>query len=120
MNIKRLPIVFLAGGLASKALLVLLWKLWQLPGLFGMLISYDPVAFIFAERVAGVFFDQRRFFPTPGEASLFEVLLVIGFGIECLLVGFMLQWLLRRYKGSRRSEEVTTMLPRAEPPAELK
>lgn len=104
MNIKRLPMAFLVVGLVFKTLLVFLWRLWKFPGLLNLLIYYDPGAFHFAEKMAGLFFDQRRLVPTLGESVLFEIFLVIGFGIECLLVGFLLRWLLRRFLGRRGDE----------------
>ena len=104
MNIKRLPIAFMIGGLVLKALLVLLWKFFRVPELMGLLTTYDPGAFAFAEKGAGLFFDQRRIAPAPGESALFEVLLVIGFGIECLLVGLLVRWFLRRYQSPRAGE----------------
>jgi hypothetical protein len=101
MNIRRLPIAFLVLGLGIKALLVLLWRLWQLPVLPNLLVHYDPGAFHFAEKMTRLFFDPRRLAPPPGEALLFEVFLVIGFGIECLLIGLLVQWVLIRFRVTR-------------------
>jgi hypothetical protein len=108
MNIKRIPIAFLLAGLVFKTLLVLLWRFWKFPGLLNLLIHYDPGAFHFAERAAALFFDQRRLAPTSGESALFEIFLVIGFGIECLFLGLMVQWALRRLGGSRSAPPMTT------------
>jgi hypothetical protein len=108
MNINRLPIAFLVVGLAFKALLVLLWRLWRLPVLPNLLVYYDPGAFYFAEKMTRLFFDARRLAPPPGEALLFEVFLVIGFGIECLVIGFVLQWVLRRFRGPRGGPSIPT------------
>jgi hypothetical protein len=88
--------MFLVGGLGLKGLLVLLWRLFKLPGLLGLLTTYDPAAFWFAENAKGLFFDQRRFAPTPAESVTFELLLILGFGIECLVVGFIISWFLRK------------------------
>jgi len=103
-NIKRLPVIFLVVGLVLKTILVLPWRLSQAPGLLKLAIYYDPGAFHFAERSAGLLFDQRRLVPTSGESVLFEIFLFIGFGIECLLVGFLLRWLLGRFLGRRGDE----------------
>jgi hypothetical protein len=109
MNIKRLPIAFLVVGLVFKTLLVFLWRLWKFPGVLNLLIYYDPGAFHFAEKMAGLFFDQRRLAPTSGESALFEIFLVIGFGIECLVLGFVVQWVLRRFRGPRSAPSMPTM-----------
>src|SRR5713226_5087224 len=108
MNIRRLPVAFLVVGLALKATLVFLWRLFPIPGILKLLIYYDPGAFHFAERAAKLFFDQRRLAPTPAESILFEVFLVIGFGIECLLIGFVVQWVLRRFGGPRSAPSMPT------------
>ena len=108
MNIKRLSIAFLVVGLVFKTFLVFLWRLWKFPGLLNLLIYYDPGAFRFAERMAGLFFDQRRLAPTSAESALFEVFLVIGFGVECLVLGFVAQWVLRRFGGPRSAPSMPT------------
>ncbi len=108
MNIKRLPIVFLVVGIALKATLVLLWRLSQIPGILKLLVYYDPGAFHFAEKTAGLFFDQRRLAPTPAESILFEIFLVIGFGIECLVIGSLAEWVLRRFRGPRDAPSIPT------------
>lgn len=97
----RLPIAFLSGGVLLKSLMVLAWRLFQPPRLFDFLTTYDPGAFVFAERGVSLFFDQRRIAPSGGEAALFELLLVVGFGMECFILGFLIQWCRRSYKGRR-------------------
>ena len=63
MNIKKLPVAFLVGGLVIKTLLVLLWRQWGSGGLLSLLIDYDPGARYFAERMT------RLFFTTGGSLS---------------------------------------------------
>lgn len=100
-NVRKLPIWFLATGIALKGILLLLWRLWELPELTKPLIYYDPGALFFAERMVRLFFDPRRLFPGHGEAALFELFLVLGFGIECLIAGFVLRWVLLLSAGQR-------------------
>lgn len=83
--------------------LVLVWKFFHIPGLLSLLTTYDPGAFWFAERTTALLFDQRRFAPAPGEPLVFELALVVGFGIECLLIGMAVTWLLRRRAGRLES-----------------
>jgi hypothetical protein len=90
MDARRLPIVFMIGGFVCKGLLVGLWRLFKIPEVLNLLTTYDPVAFAFAQRGAALFFDTRRIAPTSGESALFEVLLVIAFSVECLLLGFII------------------------------
>jgi hypothetical protein len=95
---KRLPAVFLVGGMALKGLLVIAWRLSKAPALLALLTTYDPAGFWFAEKTRALLFDQRRIAPTPAEAVTFEVLLIVGFGIECLIVGLVIFWILRKLR----------------------
>jgi len=104
MNIKRLPIAFLVLGLVFKAFLVFLWRHARSPGLLSLLTYYDPGARYFAERMTRLFFDHGGITLAPGAPTFFDIFLVIGFGIECLLVGFLLRWLLGRSLGRRGDE----------------
>jgi hypothetical protein len=107
MNIRRLPIAFLVLGLAFKTFLVLLWRHWSSGALLNLLIYYDPGARYFAEKVTRLFFDYGGITLAPGANAFFDVVLVIGFGIECLLAGFLLRWLLERFQGQRPDEGLT-------------
>ena len=107
MNIKRLPIVLLVVGLAFKGILVVLWRLWQIPRLPDLLIYYDPGARYFAEVMTRLFFDYRGITMAAGAPAFYEVFLVVGFGIECLLVGFLLRWLLHRFQSPHSATPTT-------------
>jgi len=100
----RLPTLFLICGLALKALLVVIWRFSQSPEVLTLLTTYDPIAFRFAEKGAALFFDPRRIVPGAGEALLFEVLLVVIFGLESMVVGLVAQALFRRknWRGGAR------------------
>jgi hypothetical protein len=105
---KRLPAVFLVGGMALKGLLVIAWRLSKAPALLALLTTYDPAGFWFAERTTALLFDHRRIAPTPVEAATFEVLLIVGFGIECLIAGLVISWILRR---PRPPQQIESPLP---------
>jgi len=96
MNTSKYPVVFLIGGMMLKGLLVLLASFIRSDALVVLLTTYDPLALAFANWGSSLFFDPRRIAPGPGKARIFEMLLVIGFGIECLLVGFVFRWFRRR------------------------
>ena len=98
----RLPLLFLVAGLAIKSLLVLAWRYSQAPELTDLLTSYDPGAFAFAEKAVALVFDPRRIAPTPEESVAFECLLVLGFGLECLVVGLLCQMVLRYWKPRKK------------------
>lgn len=104
MTIWRLPLILLLGGLFVKTLLVALWRGSQGPELMTLLTTLDPGAFAFAVNGVASFYDQRRIAPTPAEATLFEALLIIGFGVECMLVGLVIRWLLQRVRGAASTQ----------------
>ena len=104
MNIKRLPIAFLIMGLVFKAFLLVLWRHWRPVAVMDLLTYYDPGARYLAENVTHLLFDYGGITFAPGANACYEVVLVIGFGIECLLAGFLLRWLLGRFQGQRPNE----------------
>ena len=90
----RLPVAFLFVGLLFKTTLVVLFGLWHTALILRLDLLYDPGAWYFAEKIANFFFRRE---PPPTESVVYEISLVVGFGIECLLIGLMLQCLLRRW-----------------------
>ncbi len=108
MKIERLPIAFLAVGLVFKTLLVFMWRHGGSPGVLNLLIYYDPGARYFAERVTRLFFDYGGITLAPGSNTFFDVSLVIGFGIECLVLGFVVRWFLSRFRHSEGPRSMPT------------
>jgi hypothetical protein len=100
-SMKRLPIAFMVGGLLFKAGLEALWKLTGFPEIARLLTTFDPGAVWFATKVTSVLFDQRRIAPTPAEATMFALLLILGFGLECLFLGIIVQQFRVRWRGNR-------------------
>jgi len=110
MNVKRLPWLFLVVGIALKATLILFWRVSHIPAILKLLVHYDPGARQFAEEMTQLFFYHRGFTFAPGASISFEVFLAIGFGIECLVLGFVVQWVLRRF-GAPRNAPSMPMTP---------
>jgi hypothetical protein len=108
MTIRKLPFVLSGVGLLLKAALVALSGFSKSPFLVTLLTTYDPGAFAFANWGSSIFFDPRRFGPAPGEVQVFEILLVVGFGVECLLIGLLVRWFLQRDQSQRGREFGTT------------
>ena len=98
---KQYPIILLIGGIVSKGLLVLLTYFIKSPALVSALTTFDPGALTFANWGTSLFFDSRGIAPSPGEAHIFEILLVLAFGIECWCIGFVFRWLMQRVGKTR-------------------
>lgn len=106
--LKRLPVLFLVAGLAFKGLLVLAWRISEAPELSNLLTIWDPGAFAFAEKGVALIFDPRRIAPTPGEALTFELLLILGFGLESMVVGLLWESLVRSKRSGPAAKQVSS------------
>lgn len=97
------PLIAFWIGTAVKAILIGFFRIVPSPELLRLLTDFDPGAFAFANWGSSLFFDPRRIAPGPGEALIFEILLAIGFGVECLMIGLLVQWLMHRAGTDRQS-----------------
>ena len=88
---QRLPLLLLLCGALLKASLVVGWRITRNETTFKILTIYDPVSFWLAELGVGLAFDQRRIGPSPLEALTFEVLLILGFALQCFVLGMILR-----------------------------
>src|SRR5258708_17414463 len=92
LRANRLPVAFLLLGLLFKTALVVLFRFWHTALILRLALYYDPGAWYFAEKMTNLFIRHE---PTPRDAEIFDVSLVIGLGIECFLVGLAFQRLLQ-------------------------
>ncbi len=91
MNRRRLPFVLMGVGALIKAILVGLTKLGDFPTAVRLATKYDPAAFVFATWGSSLFFSPKRIAPGNGEVQIFETLLVISFGVECFVLGYIIR-----------------------------
>jgi hypothetical protein len=98
MNIqmRRLPIYLFVIGAIFKAVLVVLWRLYQPAEIYGLLIKYDPIGNWGAYNVTSLLFGHRRVVLKMSEGLFFEIILVIAFAIECFILGLILQMAIRK------------------------
>jgi hypothetical protein len=90
--IRRLPLLLLVSGALLKAALIAGFRITGGgPTAYRLVLVYDPVSVWLAEQGVRLAFDQRRVFPTPPEAIAFDVLLVLGFAMQCFLLGIILR-----------------------------
>ncbi len=104
MTIRQIPTYFFIVGAGFKAMLIVLWRLYQPVEIYDLLITYDPVGIWVARILTSLFFSHRRIAPTPTEAFVYEIVLTIIFAFECAVLGLVLrmtiQWLRRKRQSS--------------------
>ena len=94
INRRRIPFILLGAGALTKALMVGLSELGDFPSVVLIATRYDPVAFTFANWGSSLLFSPKRIAPGNGEVQIFEALLVLGFSVECFLLGYTIRWFL--------------------------
>jgi hypothetical protein len=72
-------------------MVVLTW-VGDFPSIVRLATIYDPAAFWAANLGSSLFFDPKRIAPGNGEIQIFELILVTAFAIECLVLGYLVQW----------------------------
>lgn len=108
---KRLPIWFAIAGAALKVLLIIGWRLSGSASVFQVLTSYDPGSFWLAETGVNLIFGDRRIAPSGTESLTFELLLVLGFALQCLLLGVVVQSVLQMFNRGRREPDTPGSRP---------
>jgi hypothetical protein len=96
----RTPLILMAGGFAAKGAAVIAYRLIHAPELGAVLTTYDPLGFRFADSLLTFLFDLRGMAPSPGAPAVFEVLLCVGFALQCFLLGLVISGV-RRLFGKR-------------------
>ena len=74
-------------GLSAKAAAVVAFRLFGWAELRPVLTVWDPVGMWFAESGVGLIFDMRGIAPPAGADVMFDVLLVVGLGVDGAMVG---------------------------------
>lgn len=94
-RIGSLPWLLLVAGIVAKTTVLALFHITEHWRFAWVALDLDPLAALLSERTVGLFFDQRRIAPGGLESAMAEILLVIFFGMQCFLVG----WLVTRLTG---------------------
>ena len=100
----RLPMRCALVGAALKGLLLVGWRLSESVTAFRLLTAYDPVSFRLADVGVRMIFGDRAIAPSPAASLTFELLLVIGFALQCLVVAGVVLWIVRALTRSRRND----------------
>jgi len=83
--------LLLVSGVLLKAALVVGWRVARSETALKIATVYDPVSFWLAEQGVRLGFDQRRIAASTLESLTFEVLLILGFALQCFLLGMILR-----------------------------
>ena len=86
----RMPLLLMLFGMIAKGVGVAIWHLLRPPALLKLLTVYDPVGVRISEFGLSRVFDMRGIAPPAGAFPAFEALLILAFGLECLVVGLFL------------------------------
>jgi hypothetical protein len=85
-----MSLLMMAGGFAAKGTAVIVYRLVGPPGFGTVLTTYDPLGIHFAETFLPLFFDLRGIAPPAAAPDVFGVLLVIGFAVQCFVLGLVI------------------------------
>ena len=94
-------------GMIAKGVGVVIWHLFRPPALLKLLTVYDPVGVRISEFGLSRVFDMRGIAPPAAAIPAFEALLILAFGLECLVVGLFFLWL-RKWRRSVDSTGLTS------------
>jgi hypothetical protein len=96
----RIPIAFLISGLVAKGAVLVLWKFDGLRPILLRLMNLDGTVWL-AFKICNALFDPRREMPAAQEYLVFNSVLILGFGLECLCVGFAVEIIRNRLKPTK-------------------
>ena len=99
-----LPMWCALAGAALKVVLLVGWRISGSVTVFRLLTAYDPVSFWLAHVGVRAVFGDRRIAPSPPESLIFELLLVVGFALQCVVVAGVVQWIVHAIKRGRRDD----------------
>jgi len=74
-------------GFFAKGTALFIWHVFRTATLMNVLTVYDPLGVRLADAVLPLFFNMRRIAPPAGAFPVFEIVLVLAFGLQCLVLG---------------------------------
>jgi hypothetical protein len=100
-----LPFAFGIGGALIRIALLVAFQYWHSDSAFLRAVTLDPVSIWLAEGGLTLLFDRRGIGPSEAQVRLYEVFLVLGAAVQCLLLGIAVQGALTvfRRRGPRAS-----------------
>jgi hypothetical protein len=77
----------MVAGFFAKGAGLFVWHIFRTTTLMSVLTVDDPVGVRLADALLPLFFNMRRIAPPAGAFPVFEALLILVFGLQCLVVG---------------------------------
>jgi len=108
----RVPIWFAIIGAVLKTMAMVGWRVSGSIMLFRLVTVHDPVSLWLAEAVVAGAFREHPIWPSLWKMATYELVLVLGFALQCLLLGMVVQLIMsvleygyraRGTAGSRRT-----------------
>jgi len=87
MKPRRVAAYFFVAGALFKILLIVLWRLYQPYEAYRLAITYDPVGIFTADQITSIVFPIG--IAPYGKDAFFEIVFVIVFGLECVIIGLI-------------------------------
>ena len=75
------------AGFFAKGTGLFIWHVFRTAALMNVMTAYDPLGVRLADAVLPLFFNMRRMAPPAGAFPVFESVLVLAFGLQCLVLG---------------------------------
>jgi len=95
-------VVAFLGGIVFKVALLLFWIFTRNGFAFGLLTTFDPAVLWLAENGTELLFDQRRIAPSLSESRTFDVLTMLGSGLQWAVAAFLIGTIRARMRRSFR------------------
>ena len=86
-----LPFAFGIGGALIRIAPLVAFRVWHSDPAFLRAVTFDPVSIWLAEEGFTLLFDRRGIGPSSAQVRLYEVFLVLGSAVQCLVLGIAVQ-----------------------------
>ena len=111
VRVSRWIVVGFVGGVVFKAGLLLLWTFTRNGFAFALLTTFDPVPLWLADNGTRLLFDLSGIAPSPAASHTFDVLTMLGSGLQWAVAALLIEAVLARMRRGTRSTPSTPDAP---------
>jgi hypothetical protein len=98
VRMSRWVVVAFIGGILFKAGLLLFWTFTRNSFAYGLLTTFDPVPLWLAENGTQLLFDPSGIAPSPAASHTFDVLTMLGSGLQWAVAALLIEAVLARMR----------------------